>query len=126
VKNSFNDLFIGLSTVSDAGVNVDSNGDSILYRIKSGVAELSTTGGGSSTAVNSPQGTFPNTKKDITVEYDGTQVNLLVDGDLQGTIQFSFNGDFSPVIQRFDSSNDSFGEFIEVGQITVEPIGGTF
>jgi hypothetical protein len=63
---------------------------------------------------------------DVSIEYDGSQAKLLIDGELISQTAFSRNADFVPVFQVRDESNNSSGETVEVGQITVESISGTF
>jgi hypothetical protein len=125
-NNTDNTPFIGLSTVSGADVDLNSNGSNILYRVNSGTSQLilrTPTGG----AARNIQGSVNQTvKNDITLEYDGAEVSLFVNGILQADEAFSFNADFSPIIQLDDVSGNTTGEFIEVGQITVEPIGESF
>ncbi|RDZ53111.1 hypothetical protein C5C07_15360 [Haloferax sp. Atlit-4N] len=61
------------------------------------------------------------TTHDLTVEYDGSEVRFLVDGNMVGpALDFSVNADFSPVLQVKEESTDASAETLEVGEVIVE------
>lgn len=59
---------------------------------------------------------------DVIVEYDGSQMRGYVDGELDSSLSYSVNADFSPFIQLRDDFENSTGEVTEVGFVTVEPL----
>jgi hypothetical protein len=56
---------------------------------------------------------------DITLEYDGAEVRVFVDGQQKDSVSYSVNADFRPIIQ-LTSSNSSTDT--EVEQVTAEPL----
>jgi hypothetical protein len=123
-----NRIELGLSNKS-TDTQLSNSGDGILLEHS---ARNGTTGGrlvvvnnGNST-LTSPFSIDWNKNQDITFQYDGSVVTLLIDGVEKDALSFSTNSDYRPVIKlrAEDAVNDS--EILEVGQITVEPIGGTF
>jgi len=59
---------------------------------------------------------------DISLEYDGTEVRLLVDGELVASRAYSTNADFSPIIQLKEATSSASAETVEAEQVTVEPL----
>jgi hypothetical protein len=66
--------------------------------------------------------------RDISIEIEPNVQRALIGGEVVASEsnQYSTTADFNPFIQINDNANSSDGETVEVGQITVEPIGGTF
>ena len=58
---------------------------------------------------------------DITIEWDGTNARLLIDGVLQSSLSHSESADYRPVIE-IEDSGDGYGDTIEVGEIIVEAL----
>jgi len=56
---------------------------------------------------------------DVSVEYDGSTVRGVIDGEVTGEASFSVASDFSPVIQMQD---EGVGETLEVEQVIVEAL----
>jgi hypothetical protein len=56
---------------------------------------------------------------DITIEWDGTDARLLIDGFLQSSLSHSESADYRPVIEIEDDGGGD-GDTIEVGEVIVE------
>jgi hypothetical protein len=121
-NNSDNRARVG---ATDTGADQDlggATGNSFFADIAGGEVFNNVNDSGSP-SFDGPLGGFSN-GQDITLEYDGSSVVLKLDGVRQSELSFSANADFRPVIQLQDNNSNSASEFIEVEQITVEPIGG--
>jgi len=55
---------------------------------------------------------------DITIEWDGTDARLLIDGVLQSSLSHSENADYRPFIE-IEEDDDGNGDTIEVGEVIV-------
>jgi hypothetical protein len=58
---------------------------------------------------------------DITIEWDGTDARLLIDGVLQSTLSHSESADYRPVIEIINNDGGN-GDTIEVGEVIVEAL----
>jgi hypothetical protein len=58
---------------------------------------------------------------DITIEWDGTDARLLIDGVLQSSLSHSESADYRPVIEIEDDGVGD-GDTIEVGEVIVEAL----
>ena len=58
---------------------------------------------------------------DITIEWDGNDAKLLIDGVLQSSLSHSENADYRPAIELKDDYDGS-GDTIEVGEVIVEAL----
>lgn len=112
--------YIGLSdseSVRDS--NPDTSGNNIFFRALADKFSLSKDG----SLVDRPDLTTPidwSTKHDISIEYDGSDFRVLVDGELRATISETMDSDLRPAISMKDDSSNSTGDTVEIGQIIVE------
>jgi len=58
---------------------------------------------------------------DITIEWDGADARLLIDGVLQLSLSHSESADYRPVIE-IDKGGGGYGDTIEVGEVIVEAL----
>jgi hypothetical protein len=58
---------------------------------------------------------------DITIEWDGTDARLLIDGVLQSSLSHSESADYRPVIEIKDDGDNNV-DTIEVGEVIVEAL----
>jgi len=58
---------------------------------------------------------------DITIEWDGADARLLIDGVLQSSLSHSESADYRPVIEIGDDG-DGNGDIIDVGEVIVEAL----
>ena len=104
--------FIQQSAGGDAAIAyyIDSNNDNYFTTGYDGVVEqISDIGWGSN--------------HDITIEWDGNDAKLLIDGVLQSSLSHSENADYRPVIEIKDDGNSGYhNDIIEVGEIIVEAL----
>jgi hypothetical protein len=101
-SNPNNALFVGTRSIGDRILTVDS--------------------GSRDNASSSTQ--FDFSADDISIEYDGSTISLLENGQLIQSLSYSVDSDFQVFVQLLNDSNNTDGEFVEFGKVTVEPIGG--
>ena len=105
--------FIQQSAGGDAAIayNIDSNNDNYFTSTNpydGAVEQISDIGWGSN--------------HDITIEWDGNDAKLLIDGVLQSSLSHSGNADYRPVIEIKDGANSGGYDVIEVGEVIVEAL----
>jgi hypothetical protein len=122
-NNGGDALVIGISDLTP-DINIGSNGNGVYIEDGSGTNLLLVRNGSSSRlALSNIDFSIAH---DLTIEYNGSEARILIDGVLENSVPFSNNSSFSPLIQIKEESSVSASETVSVGQITVEPIGGTF
>jgi hypothetical protein len=129
-RNSF---ALGVSDL-DSSADILNSGNGIFYYndVSGNDKLLNVSGGNSTSTFFNPQTdwTVPDKKYDVSLEYTGSELQLFIDGGSNiGAQSFSTPnsaGPFTPRITLLDNGGVSQSEQIEIGQIVVEPIGGTF
>jgi len=118
-----NGFRLGFSSIADASVSPEKNGDGLYFR-EDGAGEYTlartidrnATFSSGSVAINWSE------THDITIEYEGSEGVLLVDGSLEQSISFDQNNDYRPIVQLNQEADIAAAETIEVGQVIVEPL----
>lgn len=113
-----NAMNVGIST-QDATTDIAFNGDGFCYRSSD---QLRTVTGGSSSANTNVSNIDWTNNHDVTLEYDGSEVRLIIDGTQEASSSYSTNADFRPVFQVFDDEGETSSETVEVEAVTVQPI----
>jgi hypothetical protein len=116
-NNTDNFFSVGFHSKPRSNVDATSGGNGFLFDSSSDFFDTDT------------GGKFPagfSSGNDISFEYNGVSNNAtgLINGSVEGEINFSKTGDFVPFVQVFDDGNNSSSESFSVDQITVEPLGG--
>lgn len=117
-----NNLLLGLSD-QDAGSNIYTNGNGITY---------SSFGEDTNDRLTDIQGGSPNwdsfvdvdwsENHDVSIEYDGSEARVLIDGNLQQRRTMNISADFKPVVEIQDDPEDATADTLEVGQVLVEAL----
>jgi hypothetical protein len=123
-NNGDNGLRFGIHEKNDPTTNLAFSGTGIIFST-TGNNRLRVIDNGNSSGPRVGTADFTQ-RNDFTIRYDGETVAALINGAVRGSTTFSAAADFSPVIKLIDAGSNTDGETVEVEQITVEPIGGTF
>jgi len=118
-NDTANGLVVGFSSV-DLTLSAVVAGDGIIIRqVNDGDIKLTEVSNGNANDLAQVSLSFPTT---LRFAFTGEQVELFADGELKASAATSVRGDFTPLLQLTDSSNNTVGETVTVDQITVSPL----
>jgi hypothetical protein len=120
-----NALAIGISDADVITNFVSTTGNAIFFDIRGADSGVTLDNGTETDSFINPSIDFSQ-EHDLSIEYDGSTVRFLVDGSQVGSGSFSVNADYLPFVTLVDDDSATASETVSIGQITVEPIGGTF
>jgi hypothetical protein len=121
--NTAHEVGIGLREINTGGfIRQQSGGDAAIAYYNNGLGNDRFT---TTTSNDGPTDSISDidwgSNHDITIEWDGTDSRLLIDGVLQSSLSHSENADYRPVIE-IKNYGDGIDDTIEVGEVIVEAL----
>ncbi|WP_158293718.1 hypothetical protein, partial [Halorubrum sp. SP3] len=116
-----NYLLIGVSDADPTASRIDSTGNAVIYRDSLDVDRVLTVNGGTASDTTGPQVDW-SSNHDVTLEFDGSEASLYIDGEFWASVSDSPRGDMRPVIQLRDGGGNTTSDTVEVEDVTVEPL----